>query len=560
MSVKRSQLAFAILTLAVTGTLGSCGAGPVRVNAQLDQIFSAQYKPDAPGVSVAVSQNGTVVYERAFGMASLELGVPVTPESVFQAASISKQFTAASIMLLARQGKLSIDDPIQKHLPEFPDYGTPLTIRHFLSHTGGLRDPFLLLELFAPDEGRGDQNERLLSILARQRRLNFTPGAESVYDNGGYAMLAVIVRRVSGQSLGDFADAHIFKPLGMTSTRFFDDPAAIVPKRVSNYYRDNGIWRLEGPPRVPGAVGNSGLMTTARDLLRWVENFADVRVGSAAMLTDMQTATRLANGAPTMWGLGFEIGEHRGVRYVGHGGGDRGISTYVGWYPDGRLGIAIMSNTNDGTHASELTRRVAEVFLADRLSRVPAGENAGPPNVSVPESELRAKEGVYGTPAPGNFARAFVRDGKLVLDTAAGEAPLTPASASRFVIPGTPIVVDFLPAGSARPRELRVTGAGPQPEVLGRLEPFAPSRDDLQAYAGDYATPDIDTTYTVAVTDSRLVIRRLGRPDIGLEPVFKDTFRGLASPSFTRDARGVVTGFVHSSAGVRHLRFDRVRR
>ena len=162
------------MTLAAAGALGSCGAGPVRSNAQLDQIFSAQFKPDAPGVSVAVSQNGKIVFERALGMASLELGVPVTPASVFQAASISKQFTAASIMLLAQQGKLSIDDPIQKYLPEFPDYGTPLTLRHLLSHTGGLRDVFLLLELFAPDEGRGDQNDRLRSILARQRGLNFT--------------------------------------------------------------------------------------------------------------------------------------------------------------------------------------------------------------------------------------------------------------------------------------------------------------------------------------------------------------------------------------------------
>ena len=381
-------------------------------------------------------------------------------------------------------------------------------------------------------------------------------------------MLAVIVRRVSGQSLGDFADANIFKPLGMTSTRFFDDPTAIVPNRVSNYYRDNGIWRLEGPPRVRGAVGNSGLLTTARDLLRWVENFTEVRVGSAAMLTDMQTATRLANGAPTMWGLGFEIGEHRGLRYVGHGGGDRGISTYVGWYPDGRLGIAIMSNTDDGTSASELTRRVAEVVLADRLTPVPMSEKASPstplraspPNVSVPESELRTKEGLYGEPTPGEFVRAFVRDGKLVLDTAIGEATLTPASASRFVIAGTPIVVEFLPAGSAPPRELRVTGAEPQPQVLGRLDSFAPSRDELQAYVGDYASPDIDTTYSVVVADSGLVIRRLGRPDIRLEPTFKDTFSGLAAPSFTRDARGVVTGFVHSSGGVRHLRFERVRR
>ena len=220
----RPTLAAGALAVGAAVAAIACADRPPKLDADVDKVFAEQYKPDSPGVSVAVSHKGVVVYERAFGMANLELRVPVTPATVFQAASISKQFTAMSIALLAHQGKLSLDDPVRKYLTEFPDYGAPLTIRHLLNHSSGLRDVFLLLELFAPDEGRGDQNERLLKMLARQRALNFQPGTESVYNNGAYAMLAVIVRRVSGQSLAAFAEANIFKPLGMTSTRFGDDP------------------------------------------------------------------------------------------------------------------------------------------------------------------------------------------------------------------------------------------------------------------------------------------------------------------------------------------------
>jgi len=258
------------------------------VIARVDQLFAQWNRLDSPGCSLGVSQNGVLVYERGYGMANLELAFPITPAAVFHVASISKQFTAMSILLLAQRGQLSLDDDVGKYIPDWADHGSRLTIRHLLTHTSGVRDPFLLHELVAPRDDVFD-NDALVKILAHQLALNFTPGTEFQYNNGGYALLASIVKRVSGQSLRTFADVNIFKPLGMRHTHVHDDPAMIVPNRASGYYRDAGSMNVALHPYSNRIVGNTGLFTTVRDLLLWEQNFADVRVGDTALVAAMQT-------------------------------------------------------------------------------------------------------------------------------------------------------------------------------------------------------------------------------------------------------------------------------
>jgi CubicO group peptidase (beta-lactamase class C family) len=208
------------------------------VAARVDKLFARWSSTDSPGCSLGVSRNGVTMYERGYGMANLELKVPITPLTVFHVASVSKQFAAMSILLLAQHGQLSLDDEVRKYIPELPDYGTRLTIRHLLTHTSGLREGFTLLGLAAPREDGVDPNDAVVNMLVRQGALNFTPGSDYQYNNGGYTMLGSIVKRVSGQSLRPFADANIFKPLGMAHTHFHDDPTMIVPNRASGYHRD----------------------------------------------------------------------------------------------------------------------------------------------------------------------------------------------------------------------------------------------------------------------------------------------------------------------------------
>ncbi len=236
------------------------------LTAKVDHLFAEWSGSDSPGCSLGVSRKGVLAYARGYGMANLETGTPITPASVFHVASISKQFTAMSVLLLAQQGRLSLDDEVRKHIAEWADAGNRLTIRHLLTHTGGLRDAFLLIELAAPRSDGGDPNDALVRILARQRGLNAPPGTEYHYSNAGYTLRAAIVQRVTRQSLRAFSEANIFEPLGMTHTHVHDDPSVIVANRASGYSRDSGGVRVALRADPGGLVGNTGLFTTAPDL------------------------------------------------------------------------------------------------------------------------------------------------------------------------------------------------------------------------------------------------------------------------------------------------------
>lgn len=554
------------LSVAMTAVLAliGCSSRPVSNVAtdKIDQVFATWSKPGSPGCSVGIGKNGQLLYERGYGLANLELGVPIAPTSVFEAASISKQFTAMSIMLLVERRRLSLDDEVRKYLPEMPDYGNPLTIRHLLNHTSGLRDAFLILELSAPEDEYGDRNDVILKQLARQQSLNYKPGTESFYNNGGYVLAAIIVKRVSGQPLAAFADANIFTPLGMTSTRFQDDPSVVIPNRASNYYRQAGNWRFVPFGAQPGAVGNSGLSTTARDLLRWAGNLADPQVGSASLLAEMQKPSALTSAEGTTWGLGFEIGEHRGARFVGHGGGDRGIDNYFAWYPQQQLAIAVLCNT-DNTGARELTQRIADFFVPAAPTEQKAAIAAPPaPAVTLSSEQLEGKAGLYREAGGDTFVRIFVRDGELRFAFGTGtfeSLRLVPVSEARFTIGESTFALEFTPP--ARAKVLRSFAGEKQTGTLERVEPFSPSPAQLRAYAGVYASDELNAEWTIAGHGSTLVIRRLGNADTVVEPLATDMFTTIGDfMTFSRDARGTITGLTLTSTGVRSLRLERVTR
>jgi CubicO group peptidase (beta-lactamase class C family) len=539
------------------------------VAARVDQLFAEWNRPDSPGCSLGVSKNGAPVYERGYGMANLELRVPITPASVFPAASISKQFTAMSILLLAERGQLSLDDEVRKHIPEWPDHSSRITIRHLLTHTSGLRDAFMLEGLAPPREDGSDPNETILKTLARARGLNFPPGTEFQYNNGGYNLLGSIVKRVGRQSLRTFADANIFKPLGMTHTHFHDDPSMIVPNRVSGYHRD--VSGLHVTSENGGIVGNAGLQTTAGDLLRWEQNFADVRIGAPALIAAMQTpAIPTGWSSTSSYGFGLEIATYRGLQTIGHGGGDRGIASYAVRYPEQRFAVALLCNLDnigENGNATGLTQRVADIYLADVLATpAPSSDNAPPTHVSLSSEQLASKVGLYRDQSTETVGRVFLRDGKLMASPGAGEDPsveLTPVGTNRFVVSGTPIAVEFIPAAPGRPQEVHVTGAGPKPTISQQLTTsFEPSSTQLRAFGAEYTSAEVEGTYTVAPRGAGLVMLIPGRADIRLQPVFTDAFAGeiVGVVKFSRDAGGVVMAFTANSDGARGLRFDRVKR
>lgn len=535
---------------------------PDALTARMDKLFADWNKTNAPGCGVAISRNGALIYERGFGLANIELGVPITPASVFPAASISKQFAAMSILLLAERGQLSLDDPVWKFIPEWANREHRVTIRHLLTHTSGLREAFTLIGVGSPREDGLNVNDAITRVLARQRGLNFVPGAEFQYNNGGYNLLGTIVKKVSGQSLREFAQANIFEPLGMTHTHFHDDPAMLVPNRVTGYSRGRDGFRLARPEG--GIVGNAGLFTTASDLMKWEQNFADAKVGTPTLLAEMQQPVVATEwGDRSFYGFGLLIGEHRGLRTVGHGGGDPGISTYILRYPDQGFAVTVLGNM-DEIPAMKLAQGVAEIHLADAFpAAVATNSPAMPASVPLTSEQLAEVAGLYLEPITDTLGRFFVRDGSLLASPDAGDetgAELIPVATNRFVLPGTQVAVEFVPATNGRAQEARVTGVGSKPRVSQKLTPVDVSSRKLRALAGEYFSSEIETTCVIRAHDSHLVATIPGRSDSIMSPVFKDGFSGLGIVKFTRNQRGAVTGFTFNRADVRGLRFDRVKK
>jgi len=335
---------------------------------EVDALFAPWARSDSPGCSVAVTRDGRTVLERGYGMADLEQGVAIRPETVFNMASVSKQFTAASLLLLEQQGKLSVDDDIRKYVPEIPSYGKTITLRMLANHTSGMRDWPELLALAGWNWVDDVPPAWGLAMIARQKHLNFEPGSKYSYSNTGYFLMALVVERVSGQTLGEFADRHIFKPLGMLHSRFYDDRTMIMKNRAVGYLqRDDGsigAWR----PTYQ-VVGDGALLTTTGDMVLWERNFLEPRLGRdpAGLIAKMVEPTRLTGGKVSNYAFGLELGEYRGLKTVDHSGGIPGYRTFMLRFPEQKLSVQLMCNYS-AVQIRKLAYGVAEAYLQDQFT------------------------------------------------------------------------------------------------------------------------------------------------------------------------------------------------
>ncbi len=554
---------FLALTLAAAVTVTVPALGHTEPTpAQVDALFAQWNKPGSPGCSVAVSRNGRVLYEHAYGMANIELGVPMTTESVLGAASISKQFTAMSILLLAGRGKLSLDDEIRKYVPEWADRQSHVTIRHLLTHTSGLREGFVLLGLAQKRFGE-DANEAMVRVLARQKGVNFAPGAEWQYNNGGYNLLGSVVKRVSGQSLRDFEEENIFKPLGMKRSQIRDDARLVIPYVASGYTADAA--GIHPTSEVIGFVGNSGLYTTPGDLLLWEENFESARVGTPEMLAAMQKPAVLTNGKTTDYGFGLVIANYRGLRTVEHSGGDSGIASNLVRYPDKKLAIALICNS-DAIEPIALTHKLTDLYLPGELAHVPPANDGGAPPVGVKltEDELARRVGTYRVNGGLADLEVSLREGKLIGHSSYyddTDFDLTPIDSMHVLMPGG-TTLEFVRRAAGHPQEWTVTKETGGLQGVLPLVAFAPAAADLRAFAGGYRSSEIEASYDIVLSESGLVVQAPGASEVRVMAFGRDAFvgPGIGVLKFFRDSRGEVTGFTMNRYNLRGLRFDRSRR
>lgn len=405
----------------------------VDLTPSVDDIFAEWNKPDSPGCTVAVIQDGQVVFQKGFGMANLEYEIPNEPGTIYHVASISKQFTAFAIQLLAAEGKLRLDDDVRMVLPELHDFGSTITIRHLIHHTSGLRDQWNLLGMAGWRSGDVITEDDILDAVWRQRELNFDPGSEKYYCNTGYTLMSLIVKRVSGVSFRQFCEQRIFAPLGMIHTHFHEDHTEIVKGRAYSYSQDqDGTFKHF--PLQYGNVGATSLFTTVEDMAFWDQNFDSPKVGDSAVHMEVHKNGVLNDGTELDYASGLVNGSYRGLRTVGHDGADAGFRSTYQRYPDQHFAVLIFANLSR-FNPNLLARKVAEVFLGDQMNPIEETKSespAVPTEFEVAKDLLREYTGDYYSPELGVIYTLSESDGKLLLTFPKGNATLSPAKADEF--------------------------------------------------------------------------------------------------------------------------------
>jgi CubicO group peptidase (beta-lactamase class C family) len=494
----------------------------------VDRIFADFQGGDRPGCAVGVARDGRPLLTRAYGLANLDDGTPNTPDSIFEAASVSKQFTASAIVLLARQGKLSLDDDVRKYLPELPAYERPITLRRMLTHTSGLRDWGAVEDVAGWPRGtRNYTQASVLDIVRRQRALNFAPGDDWSYSNSNYNLAAIVVERVSGLSFTEFTRQTIFAPLGMTHTRWRDDYTRVVPGRSIAYsLGKDHEWHVDMP--IEDAIGNGGLLTTVGDLLRWNANFAHPVVGDATFVSTLETPATLETGRTTRYGLGLWLDTMNGARSISHDGATAGYRSYLERLPDHGLSIAILCNAGSA-QTSDLDLALAKTFL-------PAAEK-GPETPPVPTypapavPALTAIAGLYRSERTGgpvtvtadgavvklDGARADFENVHLTL-CAETETTLRTKRGSRLE------VVDPKGKSGGAPQRLRLTFGSGGGVDLTRVAAWQPDARALQAFQGEYWSDEAEARFSACVRDGKLVLLQGPERVIALEPSYPDVF------------------------------------
>jgi CubicO group peptidase (beta-lactamase class C family) len=548
-------LCVVLVTISILAHAQTGASSSESLTAQVDKVFAQFDKPDSPGCALAVYKDGQTVYKRGYGMADLDHDIPIKPDTVFHVASVSKQFAAMSIMLLVKQGKLSLDDKVQKYITELREFDQPITIRHLLHHTSGLRDQWELLIMsgwrLSEDVVR---DEDILDLVSRMKALNFAPGERYLYSNTGFTLAALIVKRVSGQSLREFAEANIFKPLGMSRTFFRDDHYVIVKNQAYGYVgAGNNIFKLSVPNY--DTVGASSLLTTVEDLARWDQNFYDPKVGGADVITQMQTSGKLNSGAPMGYGLGLSVGTYRGLNLIEHSGADAGYRSHLMRFPEQRFSVACLCNLG-AAGPGALARKVADIYLANQLQPEAKPEAA---TVKLSEQAIADKVGAYWASGAEELGRVTAAGGKLFFNFDGSGAELIPIDEKRFQISAINGEVRFeAPAEGAR--RIVFTAPGRKPIILNAIAPTTLNAGQLAEYAGDYYGEEIDSTYKLVVQDGKLSLTRKKYRPAEMTPVGKDIFTavGGASIRFTRDNQNRITGFVFSRGRIKNFRFDKL--
>jgi CubicO group peptidase (beta-lactamase class C family) len=548
-----------LLLAAVFGLAAPLVAQNARdLSAQVDVFFNDLDAPDSPGAAIVVVRHGEVLYRSGYGSANLEYGLPVTPATVFDVASVSKQFAGMAIAMLVQDGTISLDEDIRTYIPEVPDFGTTITVRHLVHHMSGIRDWPGTLAVAGWRMDDVITFDQILRMVWHQRALNFVPGSAYSYSNTGYNLLTELVARVSGMSFREWTDQNIFAPLEMWDTHFQDDHTELVPNRAVAYGRsDSAFTNLANGLT---ALGSSSLFTTVDDMAKWLMNFDDPVVGGDSVIRLMRTQGVLNNGQRISYAFGLNLGDYRGLPTVSHGGSWEGFRTFLLHFPVQRFGVVVLSN-DSRVAAGRRAHQVADIYLAGEREgqRAVATNWALLPEVDVPTEVLDEYAGTYKLGPGWLVTLTRQRDSLMVQATAEDRFPTRAVSRTEFYVPayGASVHIRRDTTGAVTHIEYR--------RIRGeRVELRIPTPEELPAYEGRYYSEELDSSYEMRAEDGDLIAGHRRHGDIVLLPLLEDEFRGeawfLREVKFVRDESGTVNEMLISNGRSRNLSFRKVTR
>ncbi len=527
--------------------------------AKVDKLFAAWDRKDSPGCVVLVRQDGKTLYERAFGMSHLELGVPLSLSSVFLLASVSKQFVVFLIMMLAQGGRISLDDDVRKYVPEVPNFGKTITIRHLIHHTSGLREDLTSFNLAGWRAGDVTTRDDFMRFVKNQKELNFEPGSEYLYCNTGYHLLAIIVERVTKQPMPEYAREQIFEPLAMKATVVRDNHRTLIPGLVSPYQvkldgSAFGHARVAHDP--PGA---SNIHSNVADLARWDQNYYDATVGGKKLIEQMHERFKLNNGKLTKYAGGLFIDEYRGLKTVSHTGWHGGYKTVILRVPEERFSVIILANQRECVPL-RLAKKVADIYLKERLEKgdVPQATQPAPDGARLAEfaGDYRVGQSLWhiGQDKQGLFVQidGGAEKKRLIASAAAEFFDVEDGMRYRFVNKKDDMLLE------ANVEKTKLNGK--------RLRFVDPPAEKLAELTGTYRSAELGVFNTLEVRKGKvfmhtpkgeMVLQFLDGGECIARP--KDAYYSMAAVRFTRNDAGAVTGYALTTERVRNLRYAKVK-
>jgi CubicO group peptidase (beta-lactamase class C family) len=551
-----------VFAFAVTANGSAQGLADSTIK-KINGFFDDWNKPGSPGCAVGIVKNDSLIFSKGYGMANLEYGIPISDQTIFHMASVSKQFTAFSIVLLASRGKLSLDDDIRKYLQRFPDLKEKISIRNLLNHTSGIRDQWQLLAIQGTRIDDVITQEHIIKILSRQQALNFKPGEQYSYSNSNFTLLAEIVRAVSGQSLRKFTDSAIFKPLGMTSTHFHDDYTEIVQNRADSYDRKDSLHYTKSILSYSN-VGTTSLFTNVQDMSKWIRNFFDHTVGNKSDVEVLTTKAILNNGKRLDYAAGIATDSYKGWRQFSHGGADAGFRTFIAAFPDLKTGVIVFSNVGDFNPGSK-AHQIADLFIQDTAKKIKTKK----PEKTDTSSVLSKNDSANLHPYVGDYVgdegtnlSLEIKKGKFYYRSDAQSFLLKKDSTGLYSMVIDPDIRFLL---NIHLKDTTIAINTPDQQYFLKKYIPVPANDDvLEAYIGKYYSPELDCSYGIVLKAHRLYLTNNKYDDTPLTLAGPDhlisDFWWINHLMVRRNISNQITGFEINSGRVMHVQFNKVEK